>query len=96
MDFYFTPADPSHIKKERAKARELRASQWWRQQLGRGICHHCGESFSRDELSMDHLIPLARGGKTSKKNVVVSCKGCNSAKGYKTAVDQALEDLNRL
>ena len=96
MDFYFTPADPAHIKRERAKARELRASQWWRQQVGRGVCYHCGQAFRKEDLNMDHLLPLARGGKTTKKNVVVSCKSCNFSKGYKTAVDQALADLNRI
>ncbi len=94
MDFYFTPAAPEDIKRERSKARELRASQWWRQQIGQGVCHHCQKKCVREELTMDHLIPLARGGKTTKRNVVVSCKTCNSLKGYKTAVDHALEALN--
>ncbi|NJL25809.1 MAG: HNH endonuclease, partial [Calothrix sp. SM1_5_4] len=69
-----------HIKRERAKAREMRASSWWRQQIGKGICYHCEQRFPREELTMDHLIPLSRGGKSLKKNIVVSCKQCNSHK----------------
>ncbi|MGE0762220.1 MAG: HNH endonuclease [Bdellovibrionales bacterium] len=90
MDYYFTPASEEHIGRERAKARELRASQWWRQELGKGLCYHCGERFSGEELSMDHLIPIVRGGVSSKNNVVVSCKPCNSAKGHSTRAELAM------
>ena len=55
------------IRKEREKARKLRQSQWWRQQIGRGLCFHCGKKFEKADLTMDHLLPLARGGKSTKK-----------------------------
>ena len=32
--------DPAHVARERAKARELRQTDWWRQQVQRGICHY--------------------------------------------------------
>lgn len=93
MDEYFIPAPAEHEKREKAKARELRQSQWWRNQIGQGICYHCGEKFAKDELTMDHLIPIVRGGKSNKKNCVVSCKSCNSKKGYKTTVELVMDDL---
>ena len=31
---------------------------------------------------MDHLIPLVRGGKSTKGNLVAACKTCNSKKKY--------------
>lgn len=43
---------------------------------------------------MDHLIPIARGGKSNKNNCVPSCKDCNTKKGYKTRAEMALEELN--
>ena len=90
--------DPSsndaHIKRERAKARELRASQWWKQQVGPGVCHHCGKKFLKTELTMDHLIPVARGGKSSKNNVVPSCKPCNQSRGHKLDIERTLEKLS--
>lgn len=82
---------PEQQKKERNKAKELRQSQWWKQQLAKGQCHHCGEKFPKDMLSMDHLIPIARGGRSTKGNCVVSCKDCNSKKGYLTPVEQVLQ-----
>ena len=72
--------DKTHIKKEREKARVLRRSPWWKQKKAKGLCHYCEQSFSPEELTMDHKIPLSRGGKTSKGNVVTSCEACNQAK----------------
>ncbi len=93
-DFYFQAASREHIQKEREKARELKRSQWWRNQLGPGLCHHCGGKFPKSELNMDHLIPLARGGKTSKKNVVVSCRPCNIQKKYLTSAELTLQEMS--
>ena len=93
MNSYYIPADPEHIRRERRKAQELRQGQWWKQQIGQGICHHCGQKFPKEKLTMEHLIPLARGGKSSKNNCVPACKECNSAKGAKLAVDEAFEAL---
>ena len=72
--------DPKHVARERAKAKELRTSPWWKQELARGICHYCGRSVPPKELPMDHIVPIARGGKTTKGNVVTACKECNNAK----------------
>jgi 5-methylcytosine-specific restriction protein A len=82
---------PETLRKEREKARKLRQSSWWKQRIGAGICYHCGQKFPKEELTMDHLLPLARGGKTTKKNVVVSCKPCNTAKGGQTRAEKVLE-----
>ncbi|RPJ70076.1 MAG: HNH endonuclease [Desulfobacteraceae bacterium] len=68
------------LRRERAKARELRASQWWKRKLAKGNCHYCGRAFSPRELTMDHIIPVSRGGRTTKGNVVPCCKECNTAK----------------
>lgn len=83
----------AHIRRERAKARELRGSQWWKQQIGPGLCHHCGQKFDKKLLTMDHVIPLARGGKTSKNNVVPSCKACNATRGHVLDVERTIERL---
>jgi 5-methylcytosine-specific restriction enzyme A len=87
--------DPEHIKRERRKAQELRKSQWWKQQIGQGLCYHCGEKFPKDQLTMDHLVPVARGGKSTKKNVVVSCRPCNAEKGHKFKVEQVMEEMRQ-
>jgi 5-methylcytosine-specific restriction endonuclease McrA len=68
------------IKRERSRARELRDSQWWKRQLAKGSCHYCGSSATPRELTMDHIVPVSRGGRSTKGNVVPCCKACNNAK----------------
>ncbi|MGB5987597.1 MAG: HNH endonuclease [Desulfobacterales bacterium] len=74
--------DGHHLNRERAKARELRTSQWWKRQCARGRCHYCHRSTPAGALTMDHIVPLVRGGRTTKGNVVPACKACNSAKKH--------------
>ena len=93
MDEFFVPASAEHQKKEKAKARELRQSAWWKNQLGRGVCYHCEQRFHPSELTMDHLIPIVRGGKSDRKNCVTSCKECNTKKGHKTRAEIEMEKL---
>ncbi len=80
--FNFIQADSQHIGREKAKAAELRKSQWWKNQKGKGVCHYCKERFAPQELTMDHIVPISRGGKSRKNNVVPSCKACNNEKKY--------------
>ena len=70
------------VRRERAKARQLRQSQWWKRRRSEGVCYFCHEKFSPNELTMDHIIPLIRGGKSAKGNVVPSCKECNNKKKH--------------
>lgn len=72
--------EKSDLKRERRKARELRESQWWKRRVARGRCHYCGASMLPGELTMDHIVPIARGGKSTRGNVVPCCKSCNNAK----------------
>ncbi len=90
---WYQPADEQHIRRERAKARALRASPWWKAQLAQGRCHHCGQAFPPEALTMDHLIPVVRGGTSSKGNVVPACFSCNQAKAAQTPAEQILESL---
>lgn len=46
-----------------------------------GICGICKESVDRDDFHIDHVIPLARGGKHSYADVQVAHPVCNSRKG---------------
>jgi len=87
--------DPAHIARERAKARELRKSSWWRSLLDKGICHYCGRKFKPEELSMDHIVPVARGGRSVKGNIVPCCKECNNRKKYLTPAEMILEQLEK-
>jgi len=46
-------------------------------------CQYCG---AREiTLTVDHILPKSRGGKTNWNNMVVACKPCNLKKGNRTA-----------
>ncbi|WP_305042973.1 HNH endonuclease [Geoalkalibacter sp.] len=79
MDFYLEVSDED-IRRERDKARELRKSNWWKNRVALGVCHYCGARVRPAELSLDHILPLARGGKSSRGNCVPACKACNNRK----------------
>ncbi len=75
------------IARERAKARELRASQWWKRKKATGICYYCKEKFKPSELTMDHIVPIIRGGRSTKGNLVPSCKSCNNKKKHQLLME---------
>jgi 5-methylcytosine-specific restriction endonuclease McrA len=81
-DYFISDVPPEEIAREKTKARELRNSQWWKRRRSSGICHYCGRKFPPRELTMDHVVPIIRGGKSGKGNVVPACKECNSKKKY--------------
>lgn len=44
-------------------------------------CQYCGNRLPREDLTIDHIIPRCRGGKSTWTNVVLACSGCNALKG---------------
>jgi 5-methylcytosine-specific restriction endonuclease McrA len=88
---FLVEVSEEEIRRERQKARELRASQWWKRKRAAGLCHHCGERFPPGDLTMDHLVPIIRGGKSTKGNLVPSCKKCNAERKHRLPFEQAGE-----
>jgi 5-methylcytosine-specific restriction endonuclease McrA len=68
--------------KEKDRARDLRHSSWWRQKIAPGICSYCKQKVPPSELTMDHIIPLSRGGRSERSNIIPACKECNNKKKY--------------
>ena len=88
---FLVEVSEEQIRRERQKARELRASPWWKRKRAAGLCHHCGGRFEPKELTMDHLVPIIRGGKSIKGNLVPSCQRCNAERKYRLPFEQAGE-----
>ena len=88
-------ADERFIKRERAKARELRNTPYFQDLLRKGICHYCHGHFPKEELTLDHLVPVSRGGRSTRGNLVVCCRKCNREKGMLTPAEQLLSELDR-
>lgn len=87
--------DDAHIKRERNKARELRKTPYFQELFRKGICYYCGEKFERDELTIDHIVPVARGGRSTRGNMVVCCRSCNQEKKFLTPAEMILRELEK-
>jgi 5-methylcytosine-specific restriction endonuclease McrA len=57
----------------------------------RNTCQYCGRVFSPKNLTLDHILPRAKGGKSTWENLVACCHECNATKG-----DTLLCDLRNM
>ena len=79
-EIFFAGVDDDAVRREKAKARELRKGRWWQSKISEGRCYYCGLQTSPAQLTMDHVVPLVRGGLSTKNNLVACCKECNTKK----------------
>lgn len=47
------------------------------------FCHWCCVALTEENRSIDHVVPIARGGRHHPDNLVAACKPCNCSKGKK-------------
>lgn len=47
-------------------------------------CQYCNEKKATKDLTFDHVLPRAQGGKTNWTNIVTACRPCNSRKEDRT------------
>jgi 5-methylcytosine-specific restriction endonuclease McrA len=89
------PPDPAVLGRERARSRLLRASPWWKRRIADGVCAYCQRRVGGRALTMDHIVPLARGGRSVRGNVAPACRECNARKKWMVPVEWQ-EYLDRL
>ncbi len=53
-------------------------------------CQYCHKVFPPKQLTIDHVMPLSRGGQHVWHNVASSCSKCNNRKGSKTVAEARL------
>jgi len=58
-------------------------------------CQYCGQRFSSEELTYDHVIPRSRGGKTEWENIVTCCVDCNRRKGGRTPAEAGMKLIRK-
>jgi 5-methylcytosine-specific restriction endonuclease McrA len=58
-------------------------------------CQYCGVGFTRQELTVDHILPRAQGGKSTWLNIVAACKPCNWKKADRTPEQAGMKLLNQ-
>jgi len=50
----------------------------------RNTCQFCSRTLPASELTLDHVVPRSRGGRSSWENLVACCYQCNNSKGDRT------------
>jgi hypothetical protein len=68
----------SNVKRSRKSSRDVRARI-----IASGVtcCHWCKEPLTVDTATLEHIIPLKRGGLDNRNNVTIACQRCNNARG---------------
>ncbi|MGC9964964.1 MAG: HNH endonuclease [Syntrophobacteraceae bacterium] len=94
---FIVSVSPEQLREQKQKASELRKTQWWKRRVARGVCYYCNDKLPPAELTMDHIVALIRGGKSSRANTVPACKQCNSRKKYLLPIewDQYLRGVTK-
>lgn len=58
-------------------------------------CQYCGRKFPTSELSLDHIVPRSRAGKSTWENIVCACLKCNVRKGDKTPEEAGMKLITK-
>lgn len=56
----------------------------------RFTCQYCAQEFVSEDLTFDHVIPAAQGGRKDWTNIVTACLPCNTKKGARTPEEAGL------
>tara|TARA_A200000113_G_scaffold81934_1_gene72891 strand:+ start:576 stop:1145 length:570 start_codon:yes stop_codon:yes gene_type:complete len=57
-------------------------------------CQYCGDEYKTHELTFDHVVPRAKGGRTNWENIVAACRTCNTVKGSKMPQEAGMFPIN--
>ena len=100
-----TPAEKRRRIARQGDGRELSRNRHVRLEIihrDKWTCYLCGAKLKYDEIHLDHLVPLSRGGENTKENLAVACAECNIAKGnrtpaeYRAMLGSSLRERSRL
>ncbi len=58
-------------------------------------CQYCGRKFPTSELSLDHVVPRSRGGRSTWENLVCCCVECNAKKGGRLPEEAGLRLIRK-
>jgi 5-methylcytosine-specific restriction endonuclease McrA len=81
-----------HLKRQAPVIRFSRANLYERDEYR---CQYCHKRFPEKELTLDHVVPVVRGGKKTWENIATACIRCNQRKGDRTPEEAGLKLLKR-
>jgi 5-methylcytosine-specific restriction endonuclease McrA len=84
-----------HTRRAKLKDAGTYTNEEWKDRLleYNHCCAYCYKPFPVEELTIDHMIPLSRGGTNTIDNIVPACKPCNSRKKNKTPLEMLQKGL---
>ncbi len=91
---YAAPAVVRLVRAHRIGPHHVRFSRRNVYLRDRFSCQYCHTRFPERDLTLDHVVPRSRGGRTAWNNVVACCVPCNRGKGSKTPSEAGLDLLN--
>lgn len=56
-------------------------------------CQYCAHRFEPEDLTFDHVVPVAQGGRRSWENIVTACVSCNRRKDARTPAEAGMRLL---
>jgi 5-methylcytosine-specific restriction endonuclease McrA len=77
---FLPEATGDDLRREKLQARALRQTAWWKRRIASGQCHYCRRQVGPRALTMDHVVPIVRGGRSIRANLVPCCRDCNARK----------------
>ena len=75
--------------------REIKYSRQTVFERDRFICQYCGIEFPIKELTIDHVVPRSKGGKSTWDNSVSCCKKCNHDKSDRTLAQAGMKLIHK-
>lgn len=68
-------------RKERTHFERMQLIRFISGRDGGCTCAYCGKGLSENEATLEHVIPISKGGPDIPANIVIACKKCNEAAG---------------
>jgi 5-methylcytosine-specific restriction endonuclease McrA len=54
-------------------------------------CQYCNDTLATSDLTFDHVVPVAQGGRKDWENIVTCCISCNRLKGGRTPAEAGMK-----
>jgi len=83
------PAEAANHYRDPALRARLFERDAWR-------CRYCGELLTAETATLDHVLPVSKGGADDPENLATACLMCNSIKSGRTYEDAAADILTAL
>lgn len=58
-------------------------------------CQYCASVFEPEDLTFDHVVPVAQGGRRGWTNIVTACEPCNRKKAARTPEEAGMRLLRQ-